>query len=58
MSRQDRYTNEREWTQNPNSRNMVGRTYPAKRALKVTTVAKWIAVAVAVIVLVKMVGGQ
>ena len=58
MSRQDRYTNEREWTENQNSRNMVGRTYPAKRALKVTTVAKWVAVAVAVIAMVKMVGGQ
>ena len=57
MSKRDHKASEYDW-RSPESRNMVGRTYPAKRALKVTTVAKWVAVAVAVIVLVKMVGGQ
>ena len=57
MSKRDHKSSESDW-RSPESRNMVGRTYPAKRALKVTTVAKWIAVAVTVIVLVKMVGGQ
>ena len=56
MSKRDHKSSEYDWRSHE-SRNMVGRTYPAKRALKVTTVLKWIAVAVAVIVLVKMVGG-
>ena len=57
MSKRAHKATEQDW-RSAESRNMVGRTYPAKKALKVTTVAKWVAVAVAVIVLVKMVGGQ
>ena len=57
MSKRDHKASENDW-RSPESRNMAGRTYPAKKALKVTTVAKWVAVAVSVIVLVKMVGGQ
>ena len=57
MSKRDHKVSESD-CRSAESRNMVGRTYPAKKALKVTTVLKWIAVAVAVIVIVKMVGGQ
>ena len=55
MSKRDQKSSESDW-RSPEWRNMVGRTYPAKKALKVTTVAKWVALAVAVIVLVKLVG--
>lgn len=57
MSKRDHKASESDW-RSPESRNMVGRTYPAKKALKVATVLKWIALAACVIVLVKMVGGQ
>ena len=55
--KRDHKASEQDW-RSPESRNMAGRTYPAKRALKVTTAAKWVGIALAVIVLVKMVGGQ
>jgi hypothetical protein len=57
MSKRDHKASESDW-RSPESRNMVGRTYPAKKSVKVTTVLKWIALAVAVIVMAKMVGGQ
>lgn len=54
MSKRDHKASEQDWRSNPS--HNTRRDYPARRSLKVTTVAKWIALAVAVIVLVKLVG--
>lgn len=54
MTKRDHKASERDWRSNPS--HNTRRDYPARRSVKVTTVAKWIALAVAVIVLVKLVG--
>ena len=54
MNKRDHKASENEWRSNPS--HNTRRDYPEKRSVKVTTVAKWIALAVAVIVLAKLVG--
>ena len=52
MSKRDHKASENDWRSNPS--HNTRRDYPARRS----TVAKWIALAVAVMVLVWLVGGQ
>ena len=54
MSKRDHKASENDWRSNPS--HNTRRDYPARRSVKVLTVAKWIALAVAVMVLVKLVG--
>ena len=54
MSKRDHKASENDWRSNPS--HNTRRDCPARRSVKVSTVAKWIALAVAVIVLVKLVG--
>ena len=54
MSKRDHKASEQDWRSNPS--HNTRRDYPAKRSVKVSAVAKWISLAVAVMVLVKLVG--
>lgn len=54
MNKRDHKASENDWRSNPSHNTL--RDYPASLSVKVSTVAKWIALAVAVIVLVKLVG--
>ena len=54
MNKREHKASEQDWRSNPSQNTR--RDYPASRSVKVSTVAKWIALAVAVIVLVKLVG--
>ena len=54
MSKRDHKASENDRRSNPS--HNTRRDCPARRSVKVSTVAKWIALAVAVIVLVKLVG--
>ncbi len=55
MSKRDNKSSESDWHSNPS--HNTGRDYPAKRSVKVSTVLGWVVLAVAVIVMVKAVGG-
>lgn len=56
MTKRDHKASENDWRSNPS--HNTRRDYPASLSVKVLTVAKWVGLALAVIVLVKMVGGQ
>lgn len=50
MTKRDHKASEQDWRINP-APNYLRRDYPAKKAVKVTTVLKWVAFAVVVLVL-------
>lgn len=54
MSKRDHKASVWDWRSNPS--HNTRRDYPARRAMKVTTLLKWIGLAVMVFVLVKAVG--
>ena len=49
MSKRDHKASENDWRSNPS--HNTRRDYPARRAIKVTTVLKWAAFAVVILVL-------